>query len=145
MRRRFNLIPFTATFAPDEIDRELRDIKLPREWPGILQWALDGREEFLRQGLNPPECVREASAEYLDEEDKAGRWLADCCVAAPDRRVSAGALYVSFREWCEEAGESFTPSQKWLARELKKRGFTPHNDGRARQWIGLGLRQMGEV
>ncbi|HUO59527.1 MAG TPA: phage/plasmid primase, P4 family [Candidatus Acidoferrales bacterium] len=145
MRRRFNLIPFTATFAPDEIDRELRDIKLPREWPGILQWALDGREEFLRQGLNPPECVREASAEYLDEEDKAGRWLADCCVAAPDRRVSAGALYVSFREWCEEAGESFTPSQKWLARELKKRGFTPHNDGRARQWIGLGLRQIGEV
>jgi putative DNA primase/helicase len=143
MRRRFNLIPFTATFAPNEIDRELRDVKLPREWSGILQWALDGREEFFRQGLNPPATVREATEEYLTEEDKFARWLAECCTVDADKRVSARALYVSFREWAEGEGESFIPSQKWLARELKKRGFTPFNDGRARQWVGLGLREMG--
>jgi putative DNA primase/helicase len=143
MRRRFNLIPFTATFSSEEIDRELRDVKLPREWPGILQWALDGREEFFGQGLNPPASVREATEEYLAEEDKFARWLGECCMVDAERRVSARALYTSFREWSQGEGEGFISSQKWLARELKKRAFTAFNDGRVRQWIGLGLKEVG--
>ena len=33
MRRRFNSIPLTATFAPEEIDRELRDVNSRESGP----------------------------------------------------------------------------------------------------------------
>ena len=41
MRRRFNLLPFTVTIPASERDAELGD-KLRAEWPGILQWAIEG-------------------------------------------------------------------------------------------------------
>ena len=41
IRRRVNLIPFTVTIPPEERDRQLGD-KLKAEWPGILQWMIDG-------------------------------------------------------------------------------------------------------
>jgi putative DNA primase/helicase len=52
IRRRFNLIPFTVTIPPDERDLKLAD-KLKPEWPGILQWMIDGCLEWQRIGLAP--------------------------------------------------------------------------------------------
>jgi putative DNA primase/helicase len=140
MRRRFNLIPFTASLSAEEVDRDLRDVKLPRERPGILAWAQAGREEFLRQGLNPPAVVRSATEEYLLEEDRFARWFEDCCLVAPERRETASDLYRSFVAWTEAEGETFVPKANWLGRELKKRGYVQLHDGRTRWWKGLQLR-----
>lgn len=140
MRRRFNLIPFTASLSAEEVDRELRDRKLPQERAGILAWALAGREEFLRQGLNPPNVVRAATEEYLLEEDRFARWFADCCVLDANRREVTAELYRSFVTWAEAEGETYIPKKNWLGRELKKRGFAQTNDGRTRCWRGLELK-----
>jgi P4 family phage/plasmid primase-like protien len=140
MRRRFHLIPFSATFSEGDIDRELRDVKLPRERSGILAWALAGREEFLLQGLNPPAVVRVATEEYLQEEDRFARWFEDCTLVAPNRRETASELYRSFTAWAEAEGETYIPKKNWLGRELKKRGYVQHHDGRTRWWKGLELK-----
>ena len=60
MRRRFNLLPFTVTIPPGEQNSELAE-KLQTEWGGILQWMIDGCLEWQREGLNPPDAVREAT------------------------------------------------------------------------------------
>jgi putative DNA primase/helicase len=62
-RRRFNLIPFTVTIPDDERDKELFE-KLKAEYPGILNWALQGCLEWQKIGLAPPQIVREASEAY---------------------------------------------------------------------------------
>src|SRR6266702_598508 len=41
IRRRFHLVPFDMTIVPADRDPLLAE-KLRAEWPGILQWALDG-------------------------------------------------------------------------------------------------------
>ena len=41
IRRRMYLIPFTVTIPEDERDETLTE-KLRAEWPGILQWMIDG-------------------------------------------------------------------------------------------------------
>ena len=68
IRRRFNLVPFTVTIPPDERDPKLTE-KLKAEWPGILQWMVEGCLEWQRIGLAPPKVVAEATAAYLEAED----------------------------------------------------------------------------
>jgi putative DNA primase/helicase len=74
IRRRLHLIPFTVTIPPEERDRDLAD-KLRAEWPGILQWAIDGSLEWRRVGLLPPEAVQHATEDYLQAEDDVLSWF----------------------------------------------------------------------
>ena len=68
IRRRFHLVPFTVKISPEERILDL-DKKLKVEWPAILRWAIDGYREWERQRLNPPQVVKDATAEYLRAED----------------------------------------------------------------------------
>jgi len=64
IRRRMHLIPFTVTIGEQERDPALAE-KLKAEYPGILQWAIDGCLMWQQDGLNPPEIVRSATSDYF--------------------------------------------------------------------------------
>jgi putative DNA primase/helicase len=68
IRRRFNLLPFTADIPPEERDEKLGE-KLRAEWPGILYWMIQGCLDWKKRGLDPPPVVKEATREYLEAED----------------------------------------------------------------------------
>lgn len=124
IRRRFNLIPFNVTIAKEDQDPDLSD-KLKAEYGGILQWMIDGCAEWQEKGLNPPEAVLAATAEYLDDEDTVGRWLRDKCIA-PDwnEKPTLASLFKSWKAYAEAA--NLNPSDdKRLKAELIKRGFEP--------------------
>lgn len=61
--RRIKLVPFTRRFGPEEMDRELRN-RLKRKLPGILAWAVKGCLEWQVRGLEEPEEVQKATADY---------------------------------------------------------------------------------
>jgi putative DNA primase/helicase len=56
IRRRFNLIPFVVTIPLPERDLKLSE-KLEAEWPGILQWMIDGCLAWQHTGLQAPVIV----------------------------------------------------------------------------------------
>ena len=60
IRRRLKLIPFTVTIPEQERDEKLSE-SLKAEWPGILQWMIDGCLAWQRDGLAPPDIVRSAT------------------------------------------------------------------------------------
>ena len=63
IRRRFHLIPFNVTIGPEERDEQLPE-KLKAEWPGILQWAIEGCLAWQQGGLCAPardNCVVSAT------------------------------------------------------------------------------------
>ena len=64
MMRRIYVIPFNVTIHEEEQDRELSD-KLVDEYPGILNWILEGREKFIQNGYRLP---RDTSLEKVVEE-----------------------------------------------------------------------------
>ena len=78
MRRRVNMIPFTVTIPEDERDPQLVE-KLKAEWPGILQWMIDGCLDWQERGLAPPEAVTKATDAYFAGEDGFADWIADRC------------------------------------------------------------------
>jgi putative DNA primase/helicase len=102
IRRRVHLIPFAAQITDPDVN--LPD-KLRAEWPGILQWAIDGALEWQKQGLHPPKAVIAATEEYLSQEDTVGRWVADCCELGPGGEELSAGLWGSWERWCKENGE----------------------------------------
>ena len=140
IRRRFHLIPFTVTIPPRERDHHLAE-KLRAEWPGILQWAVQGCMEWRRQGLNPPKVVRDATDEYLAAEDSFAAWIEDCTEPASDWAFeTSAALFASWKAWAEKAGEH-PGTRKRFADTVQSRGFLPKRTKTDRGFEGIQLRR----
>ena len=136
IRRRFNLVPFTVTIPAEERDERLPE-KLKAEWPGILEWMIDGCLNWQEQGLNPPERVLAATSDYLSTEDAIATWIEDCCHEGPDFKVAAGRLYSSWKGWAEQSGETIG-SMKRFSQNLEAHGYhRTRITGGVRAFIGL--------
>lgn len=139
IRRRLNLIPFVVTIPENERDKTLKE-KLRAEWPGILQWMIDGCREWQRIGLAPPERVREATEDYLRAEDTVAEWIADCCSTAPCDQASSSELFASFEPWARAAGDPGW-SQKRFSQALEGKRFEKARGGTGRQLFkGIALK-----
>lgn len=141
VRRRMNVVPFNVTIPKVEQDQRLGE-KLREEWPGILQWMIDGCLEWQSRRLDPPEVVVAATGRYLDQEDTFKAWIGDCCEAGADRVTPVGWLFYSWRRWAEAAGE-YVGSQKRFSQRLESEGFAPDRTyvggKRSRVFRGVGL------
>jgi putative DNA primase/helicase len=120
IRRRFHLVPFTQTIPKSERDEKLGE-KLKAEWPGILNWMIEGALAWQAEGLQPPPAVRSATAAYLEAEDSLAAWIEDAGEADPDHWESTQALYRSWKTWSERAGEHPGTLRKF-AQRLEDRG-----------------------
>jgi putative DNA primase/helicase len=140
IRRRIHLIPFVITIPPAERDLYL-EAKLKSEWPGILHWAVQGCLEWQRIGLKPPRAVREATENYLHDEDTLSQWIEECCVVGPSYRELSSNLYNSWKEWIENQGMR-SGSQKRFTLDLQDKGFVLGRDERNyAKFTGLALRE----
>jgi putative DNA primase/helicase len=143
MWRRIKLIPFTVTFGDDGPrckDPALLD-KLKAELPGVLNWALAGCREWQEHGLGEPGQVRQATAEYREEQDAVGRFLGECCqVGSDEYRVVCSALYATYAEWCDRGREQRL-SNVAFSKRLQRDGYdNSSRNGRGQyQWRGIGL------
>jgi putative DNA primase/helicase len=141
IRRRLHLIPFVVVIPPKERDPGLRE-KLKAEWPGILHWAVEGCLAWQREGLNPPQVVRDATAEYLASEDAVQTWLEECCELGVTYTAPSAALFGSWKVWAEAVGEK-PGSRKALSQRLLDRGFPTWRQGGtgAKGFAGLRLKK----
>ena len=99
--RRIKLVPFTRRFGPKEMDRELGD-RLKRELPGILAWTVRGCAEWQARGLEEPEEVQRATADYQQESDPLAEFITECCFLGEEASVQAGVIYTAYRNWAEK-------------------------------------------
>ena len=137
-RRRFNLAPFLhRPTTPDKLLPE----KLKAEWPGILQWMIEGCLEWQRDGLKQPDVVKLATEEYFEAQDTTGKWLAERCKIHSTLEIKPGLLLADCRQWAAANGEEVpTPSQFRGAMERVRgvRYVTVKGIG----WVkGIGLNQ----
>lgn len=108
IRRRLHLIPFTVTIPAEE------------------------------RGLDPPECVTTATNEYLDSQDKVGRWLEERCIVGSQESALSGKCWEDFKSWCEQGGEQ-AGSNKTLTDELTKHPGIRKGTRSSRGNVILGL------
>lgn len=135
--RRIRLIPFDVTIPSEQQDRELVS-KLINEAPGILNWAIEGCQMWLADGLQPPDVVNMATNEYRQEMDVLRMFLNDRCILGADKHVAASALYECFKEWSEE-NIGWAMKQQKFGRKLREHGFRKERTARGNEYFGVGL------
>ena len=143
MKARVHIVPFTITIPESERDQRLSH-KLRAEYPGILQWMIDGCREWQTQGLNPPAAVKAATDDYMQSEDSFAEWIEECCELNLNAAGNIGDLYKSYKAWTERVNE-FTPSAKRFGQTLESRGYSSKKIMGYRRFYGIGLRQKPEI
>ncbi|ANP86517.1 hypothetical protein BA011_12800 [Rhizobium leguminosarum] len=140
VRRRFNFLPFTTTVTPEQRDKHLVE-KLRAEWPGILRWALNGCVEWQSLGLQAPDAVLRATAEYIDSEDVVGQWLEDVSTLDSTAVASNSEIFGSWTFWASSNGHE-VGNMRRLGKQLRKRGLMESRSGATRGWKGRSFRPL---
>ena len=118
--RRVILLPFTVTIPTPERDKALGD-KLELELSGVLNWALAGLDDYLRNGLDVPGEVMAATQDYRSEQDLLGGWIDDNCMLTPEVSDEFAALYEDYVAWCEKNSEEAVNRSRFSS-SLEERG-----------------------
>jgi putative DNA primase/helicase len=143
--RRLNLLPFNYTARDDDRDNRLKD-KLLAEGPAILRWAIDGCLDWQANGLVRPQCVIDATAQYLTEQDLFAQWVDAECVVGADVSDTHAGLYRSWSAFAAGNGET-AGSGRDFAQRLQGAGFKPvkhtPGDNNKRGYIGIAVRRPG--
>ena len=136
--RRVRLIPFTVTIPAAERDHHLAE-NLRSEWPGILNWAVEGCRLWREEGLNPPTDVVAATDEYRGEMDILGDFVAQRCVLNPLASTVVADSYRAYESWCIDTAERPVTKRTFVSR-MRERGIqTRHGSGNILMWDGLAL------
>jgi len=139
--RRIHLIPFTQNFEGRE-NKQLKD-QLRAELPGILNWIIAGAGLWLRDGLNPPETVKAATAAYRHESNPITPFIDARCVIRSQLRAQAALTFKAYEEFCRD--ENIEPwkrlSNKAFFKAMEER-FEADKSGRQTFYLGVGLREM---
>lgn len=139
---RIHLIPFTLSFVddPKEDHQRQRDPRLPQklreEASGVLSWLVQGCLLWQQYGLEPPDEVKAATAEYRQDEDLIGKFITERCQIGEDLEVQSSVLYKSYKEWCAEVGIR-EMSLTAFGTEMKERFSS--DEGRRTFYKGLDL------
>ena len=74
-------MPFLKTFDDEENhnNKNLSRKYLADELPQIVAWAIKGAMEYLENGLPEiPASIRDASSDYMEEQDMFSDWFNEC-------------------------------------------------------------------
>lgn len=137
--RRILTIPFDVRIPEDRIDPDLAE-KLKAEMSGLLNWALEGCVDWLRNGLSLPQSVSRATQEYRDVMDVLHDFLENRCeINVPDS-VGSSEFYNAYRTWCEDSGDKAV-SQTKFSLMLEERDFQKEKTKTTRNWVGIRLKK----
>lgn len=103
--RRVLLVPFDVQIPEEKRDQELGE-KLWSERAGILNWLIEGLQDFLELGLKPPAGVTDATREYREESDPIGSFLVSHCEVTGNHedKITARELGEAFNYALMERG-----------------------------------------
>ena len=105
IRRRLRVMPFTNKVSAVDRDETLKE-QIRAEFPGIVQWLIDGAVEVLRDGLREiPAVVDQATREYTDEQDTILSWIEERCEEDPEGRITMTTAYEDYCRHFEQSAE----------------------------------------
>jgi putative DNA primase/helicase len=85
---------------------------------------MDGCAEYIKNGLNPPECVRKATANYRERYDRIGNFIKEKCTIDMSKKTLRSNLNAAYRSWCSHPDNRFTPlSPTNFFNEIELRGY----------------------
>ena len=126
--------------------------ELLTEMPAILAWSLDGLDRLAKNGrFTEPASSTDAIVALQDLVSPTSAFVRDECCTEPGHGhdTPIGALFTSWKNWCEENGQRPGTAQT-LGRQLRAvvpglRTDRPRDgESRERRYLGIGLRGLNK-
>lgn len=119
--RRIRLIPFEVNIPKEKVDKSLK-YKLRKEMPQIMAWAVEGCLKWQKEGLELPNCVKDAIKEYKSEMDVLATFCDNCIQVDYDtnEKVLASNLFAVYSNWAKTNNEFEMTSRKFFIEIGKK-------------------------
>jgi P4 family phage/plasmid primase-like protien len=117
IKGRMHLVPFTVFIPESERDERLGE-KLKAEGPQILQWAIDGCLSYQKIGLAPPKVVRDATNDYLREQDRFTAWIEQECELGRGFWAQTSDLFHSWKMYIEINENEAAGTQRGFVQKL---------------------------
>lgn len=133
--RRVALIDWGVQIPEHEQDARLPE-RLRLEGSGILNWALDGLEDYWASGLVVPPSVKAATERYRTDEDIIGQFITERCQVGGNLSCPTCDLYAAYRTWAEVNGIR-AATKNTFTRRMSDRGHPKSNSGRDYSRIAL--------
>jgi putative DNA primase/helicase len=135
---RVKIIPFERHFSESEQDTGLKKVFRSRKAKSaILNWLCMGYRLLLETGFEPPERVISAVADYRQEADIIGLFLAECTAEQEKCRTSTPELYSRYSHWASEYGYKPLNNRNFVG-ELRRR-CDVRKDSHSNVVVGLSL------
>lgn len=137
--RRIVLFQWPVQVSPNKVDKSLLDkLKSPDEMKGILNWIVQGVEEYLVYGLKTPDHVIADVNEYREESDIYGGFIRTCCVVTGDENDVAlpKDLHTAFEKYMEETvltPHTFSTFSRRMSEQVRRSWESP--DGTKKQFV----------
>jgi putative DNA primase/helicase len=131
------VVPWKVTI-PTEEQREFEEMveSFRPEFPGILNWLIEGVKIFLTEGLVIPEAVEKATQEYRDDMDRTAGFIKRGIGRDENAQpVQSKVLYDAYKEDCEEQGITHPLSHQAFGKIMKKKFH--HVEGRVAYYHGI--------
>lgn len=141
--RRILMVPFEVTIPREERDPRLlkwgadSDNPLKAEASGILNWMLDGFEQWAEAGLQPPPAVVAATEDYRSDQDPVRQFVNLACKRVESERIQSSRLYAAYQKWCRENAID-AKSHNAFGRALGDMGIKKETVGKV-FYVGLEL------
>jgi putative DNA primase/helicase len=136
--RRIKVIPFDVVI-PESLRIKDYAAILKEELPGILNWAIEGCQLWMEEGLKEPNEIKAATLQYRDEMDIINDFLTECCEYNINDKVVKSELYKKYLEWCKGTGE-YQLTQRKFGMRIKEKGIDEYRLGSQRFWKGISIK-----
>jgi putative DNA primase/helicase len=133
---RIKFVPFTVRIPDEKQDKELLP-KLKAEAAGIMRWAVEGLAKYQEHGLQEPDTISKATAEYREEQDVLGQFLSAKCVRGPEHSIQARGFYRCYQTWANSNGEYYVLNERQFSQALAERGFRKVKQNKGAIWKGI--------
>lgn len=103
--RRLVVVKWPKTI-PTESQRDFEDVMgdFEPEYPGILNWLIDGAKTFLAEGLHIAAESLAETAKYRADMDPLASFIAACVEPAQGEGIMAAEMYAAYRLWASTNG-----------------------------------------
>ena len=135
--RRLRILPFEATFSPEEADPEMAT-KLKGELAGILNWFLEGLPPLMkRKHLASSKVCDGEMQNYRGATDIVYSFVQECCEKA-EKWEKASTLFSGFVRFCQDNMLSSHLSAKRFNERLRIMKV-PHSIRHKQSWFQMTL------
>ena len=120
---RVMVLPFERHFNESEQDKGLKArLQEPENLSAVLNWVLEGLKRYKAEGLQRPDSVINATADYAEDSDKIKRFFAEELEELQGNVERAADVYGRFVSWCKGCG-LFAESKQTFFQLLRGRGL----------------------